>query len=133
MTVAVTRVTGNGAIAPRTLPNLRRSRSVPVCCYGNTPRVRSRRKQAARTRTMLLHYLRAGLANLRIRKQTAVINVIGLTLGLTCFVIAYVMSAYLASADRHFAKSDRIYVIQERVVAPGEDTANPFFTSTPPA
>src|SRR5262245_11336584 len=82
---------------------------------------------------MLLHYLRAALANLRIRKQTALINVIGLTLGLTCFVLAYVMSEYLASADRHFASSDRIYVIQERVVAPGEDTSKPFFTSTPPA
>ena len=75
---------------------------------------------------MLLHYLRAALAKLRLGKQTTLINVAGLALGLTCFIVAYVGAAYLASADRHFANVDRIYVLQQRIVAPGEDTAQPF-------
>lgn len=80
---------------------------------------------------MLLHYLRSALASLKLRKQTTLINVIGLTLGFTCFIVAHVLAGFLASADRHFANIDRIYMIQQRVVAPGDDSAKPFFTSTP--
>ncbi len=79
---------------------------------------------------MLLHYLRAALANLRLGKQTTLINVAGLALGLTCFIVAYVVAAYLASADRHFANVDRIYVVQQRAVAPGDDTAQPFVAAS---
>jgi putative ABC transport system permease protein len=75
---------------------------------------------------MLFHFLRAALANLRLGKQTTLINVAGLSLGLTCFIVAYVCAAYLASADRHFPNADRIYVMQQRIVASGEDAARPF-------
>ena len=82
---------------------------------------------------MLLHYLRAALASLRLSKQTTLINIVGLTLGLTCFILAYVLSAYQASADSHHARSSRIYVVQQRTVAPGEDSAKAFLPSASPS
>ncbi|HZF27536.1 MAG TPA: FtsX-like permease family protein [Gammaproteobacteria bacterium] len=78
---------------------------------------------------MLALYLRSALARLRFGKQIAAINIIGLTLGFTCFVIGYVVSEYLRSADQHMANIDRIYVVQQRNVWPGEDTAKAFSPS----
>ncbi|HEX5048849.1 MAG TPA: FtsX-like permease family protein [Gammaproteobacteria bacterium] len=78
---------------------------------------------------MLTLYLRAALARLRFGKQIAAINVIGLTLGFTCFVTGYVVSDYLRSADGQMANIDRIYLVEQRNVQPGDDTAKPFSPS----
>lgn len=78
---------------------------------------------------MLSLYLRSALARLRFGKQIAAINIIGLTLGFTCFVIGYVVSEYLRNADRDMANIDRIYLVEQRNVRPGEDTAKPFSPS----
>jgi putative ABC transport system permease protein len=75
---------------------------------------------------MFALYLRAALANLRLRKVTALINICGLTLGISCFVIAFAVADYFEHANREFANADRIYVLEQRNVAPGDDTAALF-------
>lgn len=75
---------------------------------------------------MLILYVRAALANLRLHKATAVINVVGLTLGITCFVIAFAVADYFENADSYHANAERIYVLQQRNVVPGDDSAALF-------
>jgi putative ABC transport system permease protein len=78
---------------------------------------------------MFVLYVRAALANLRLRKATALINICGLTLGITCFVIAFAVADYFQHVNREFANAGRIYVLEQRNLAPGDDTAAPFSPS----
>jgi hypothetical protein len=48
---------------------------------------------------------------------------------MTCFVIAFAVRRYLGHVNREFANADRIYVLEERNVAPGDDTAALFSPS----
>lgn len=78
---------------------------------------------------MLLLYFRAAVANLRLHRATALINICGLTLGISCFVIAFAVADYFARVNREFANGERIYVLEQRNVAPGADTAALFAPS----
>jgi putative ABC transport system permease protein len=78
---------------------------------------------------MLVLYVRAALAHLRLHKATALINISGLTLGISCFVIAFAVADYFGHVNREFANADRIYVLEQRNVAPGDDTAALFSPS----
>ena len=48
---------------------------------------------------MVILYIRAALANLRVHKATSVINVVGLTLGIACFVLAFAAADYILFVD----------------------------------
>ena len=78
---------------------------------------------------MFVLYLRAALANLRLHKATALINITGLTLGISCFVLAFAVADHFTHVNREFANAGRIYVLQQRNVAPGDDTAALFSPS----
>jgi putative ABC transport system permease protein len=78
---------------------------------------------------MLAIYFRSALAHLRLHKAIALINISGLTLGMTCFVIAFALADYFEHVNREFANADRIYVLEQRNVAPGDDTAALFSPS----
>jgi putative ABC transport system permease protein len=78
---------------------------------------------------MLVLYFRAALASLRLHKAIALINICGLTLGMTCFMIAFAVADYFEHVNREFANADRIYVLEQRNVAPGDDTAALFSPS----
>jgi putative ABC transport system permease protein len=78
---------------------------------------------------MFIFYFRAAIANLRLNKAIALINVSGLTLGIACFVIAFAVADYLDHVDREFANAERTYVLEQRNVAPGDDTAALFSPS----
>ena len=78
---------------------------------------------------MLALYLRSALAHLRLHKAIALINISGLTLGMACFVIAFAISDYFEHVNREFTNADRIYVLEQRNVAPGDDTAALFSPS----
>jgi putative ABC transport system permease protein len=82
---------------------------------------------------MIYHCWRMAIATLRRHGPTTLINLIGLMLGFTCFIMAHAAQTYFRSADRQFANFDRIYFVQQRVVAPGKDTAAPFMASASPA
>ena len=63
---------------------------------------------------MLIHYLRTVWRSFRTRKPHTFVNVLGLALGFTCFVSAYVFVHYVHSADQHFPDADRIHVVFQR-------------------
>ena len=62
---------------------------------------------------MFKHYLLTALRHCGRYRLTTALNVLGLSLGLVCFVAAYATVIYLRSADRHYLNSDRIYMISE--------------------
>jgi putative ABC transport system permease protein len=60
---------------------------------------------------VISHYLSIALRNLRRSPFTAAVNVFTLALGLVAFVAAYAVVAYWGNSDRHFANTDRTFVI----------------------
>src|SRR5690606_35288225 len=61
--------------------------------------------------TMLTHYLRIAARQLRRSPASAVVNVLTLALGLTCFVAASAVVGFWERAEQHFANADRTYVV----------------------
>ena len=80
---------------------------------------------------MLILYVRAAFAQLRLHKATALINVAGLTLGITCFVLAFAAADYILFVDGDHENAERTYVVQQRNVAPGDDSAAFFSAASP--
>ena len=58
---------------------------------------------------MIKNYLITALRNLSRNKTYAVINITGLSIGISCAVIAYLMVSYMTGFDRNHSKRDRIY------------------------
>lgn len=65
---------------------------------------------------MLENYFKTALRNLLHQKSNTVINIAGLTLGITCSLVLYLIVSYHNSFDTHHTKKDRIY----RVVTESE-------------
>jgi putative ABC transport system permease protein len=80
---------------------------------------------------MFNHYLTTALRYFGRNKFTTSINVVCLTLGMTCFAAAYGVVAWFTNADRHYANSDHIFFISEGLQAKGTTTgaASSPFTS----
>lgn len=76
---------------------------------------------------MVGHYLTVALRNFRRHKVNTGIKIIALSLGLACFLSAYIVSTYFARVDTQFAKSDRIAVIDQQVIWPNAKVTFPFF------
>ena len=64
---------------------------------------------------MLGHYLATAYRTFRRRPVTTAVNVIALSLGLTCFVAAYAVVSYWDHAEQGFAKADRTYVMTGKI------------------
>ena len=79
---------------------------------------------------MIGHYVALALRNFRRRKTSTAIKVVALSLGLACFVSAYLISDYFQSVDAGFAKANRTYVVRTSLRWPGAGTQVPFETST---
>src|SRR5262245_32026155 len=60
---------------------------------------------------MLGHYITVGLRSLRRTPLTTGVNLVALALGLAAFVAAYGVVSYWDRSERHFANSDRTYVV----------------------
>lgn len=60
---------------------------------------------------MIGHYLQAALRTFRRTPVATAINVLALSLGLTCFVVAYAVVGYWGHAESSFSKADRTYAI----------------------
>src|SRR5688572_23199963 len=65
---------------------------------------------------MLKNYFVTALRNMMREKGVAVINIAGLTLGITCSLILFLMVKHILSFDTFHSKKDRIY----RVVSESE-------------
>jgi putative ABC transport system permease protein len=66
---------------------------------------------------MFKHYLTTAWRSFRSSPYIATVNVVGLALGLACFIAAYSTVTYFRSGDRHFDNADRIYAIAQRQVS----------------
>lgn len=59
--------------------------------------------------SMFKNYFKTALRNLLREKSSTFINIAGLTLGITCSLILFLMVTYMASFDTFHSKRDRIY------------------------
>ena len=73
----------------------------------------------------LKHYVRAPMI-------TAV-NILGLALGLACFLTAWGMSSYWNQSDSHFETSDRIYILTQQFQADGNSPRSNPVSASPAA
>ena len=80
---------------------------------------------------MIRHYLTAALRNFRRRPVATGINVLALSLGLTCFMIAYAVVNYWGHAEHQFAKADRTYVMTESFALRDGSTSSGALPSVP--
>jgi putative ABC transport system permease protein len=63
---------------------------------------------------MLAHYLRSAWGNFLRSKVTTLLSVVGLAIGLTCFIVASGALSYIRSADRSLPNPDRVVMIWQR-------------------
>ncbi|MGD2134199.1 MAG: ABC transporter permease [Maricaulaceae bacterium] len=75
---------------------------------------------------MLRHYLTAALGKFTRSPFTTAANVLTLALGLACFIAAYGIATYWMSADTHFAKADRTYVVGQSITPNDQPQENPI-------
>jgi len=74
---------------------------------------------------MFKHYLTTALRYFGRNKFTTTINVLCLAMGMTCFAAAYGVVAWFTNADRHYANSDRTFVVTETLNAKGSTAGVP--------
>lgn len=60
---------------------------------------------------MLLSYIKIALRNLTKNRLYAAINVLGLAIGLTVFLLSLILTAYELNHDQMFSQRDRIYTV----------------------
>ena len=69
---------------------------------------------------MWKNYLKIAFRNLIREKGYSLINIVGLSLGLACFILLYLYSQHELSFDRFHSKSDRIYRLLQEVNDPDQ-------------
>lgn len=78
---------------------------------------------------MVRNYIIIALRNLQRNKLYTVINILGLAVGITCFVLIMLFVQDELSYDRFHTKADRIYRLIEKIELEGqgeESSSNPF-------
>lgn len=74
---------------------------------------------------MLRNYLITAFRNLFRQRGSTLINISGLTLGITCSLVLFLLVRHLSSFDNYHAKRDRIY----RVVTESDGNSGKFHTA----
>lgn len=80
---------------------------------------------------MIRNYLRIALRNMKRNPLYATVNVLGLSVGLACFLLILLFIRDELSFDRYHSKADRIYRLVEKIDLEGqgeESSSNPFPT-----
>jgi putative ABC transport system permease protein len=75
--------------------------------------------------TMLKHYTETALRHFARHKTTTLINVVGLFLGMVCFLGAHSAAQFLSNSDSYFANGDRIFVLKQKYIPPGSNMTIP--------
>ncbi|MGB8192854.1 MAG: ABC transporter permease [Chitinophagaceae bacterium] len=70
---------------------------------------------------MIRHYLKIALRNVAKQKGLALINILGLSIGLACFTLFLLYSVNEFSFDRFHAKGDNIYRVYRWIAPMGEE------------
>jgi putative ABC transport system permease protein len=82
---------------------------------------------------VLKHYFVTALRNFSRFRLTTTVNVVGLALGLVCFIATYVFLDGLLKSDTHYPKAGRIYALtQEMWTSPTERMIPAFPQVAPP-
>ncbi len=76
--------------------------------------------------SMLRNYLHIAVRNLFRQKGFAIINILGLSLGITCFILIALYIQDELSFDRFHEKADRIYRVTERIGTAEHSSSQPF-------
>lgn len=77
---------------------------------------------------MFQNYLKTAMRNLMRAKGSSFLNIAGLTLGITCSLVLFLMVKHLATFDRYHTNRDRIY----RVVTQMDGNNKRFYTAGVP-
>ncbi|MBD0367768.1 MAG: ABC transporter permease, partial [Flavisolibacter sp.] len=81
---------------------------------------------------MIKHYVKVALRNLVKQKRLSFINIIGLSIGLACFILFMLFAVNEFSYDRFHKKADNIYRVCEWVQGmPGREPRGDAFGGTP--
>lgn len=79
---------------------------------------------------MIRNYLKISLRNLWRNRKVSVISIIGLSIGLACSLVLFLLVSYLFSFDRYHVKADRTYWIvtdiEQENVLPTDATPRPL-------
>jgi len=81
---------------------------------------------------MLKNYLTVAFRSLIRNKVYSAINILGLTVGITCFMVIAIFVHNELRYDRFHSKADRIYRVCEKIDAQGQgenSSSNPFFVA----
>lgn len=70
---------------------------------------------------MLQNYLKIAVRNLRKNRTYALINIVGLALGLSCALLVFALVRYHYQTDRHHHNYDRIYQFTTHFSTPGDE------------
>ncbi len=82
---------------------------------------------------MISHYLLVALRGFRKRKVATAIKILALSLGLSCFLGAYMVADYFEHTDTQWKNSDRIVTFREQIIVPSSDAKFPALPLTSPA
>jgi putative ABC transport system permease protein len=83
---------------------------------------------------VLKHYFVTALRNFWRFRVTTTVNVVGLALGLVCFIATYVFLDALLKSDTHYPKAARIYAMTQEIwTTPTERMVPAFPNVAPPA
>jgi putative ABC transport system permease protein len=69
---------------------------------------------------MLQNFLKIAFRNLSRRKSYAILNILGLTVGISCCLLIFTYVAYERSYDNFNEKADRIYRVQDEEYTNGK-------------
>ena len=81
---------------------------------------------------MIGHYLLVAFRGFRKRKIATAIKILALSLGLSCFLGAYIVAYYFDHTDSQWKNSDRIVTFREQIVVPSSDAKFPALPLTSP-
>jgi putative ABC transport system permease protein len=81
------------------------------------------------TQKMLKNYLKTAFRNLLREKSSTLINISGLTMGITCSLVLFLLIRYLSSFDNYHSRRDRIY----RVVNQSDGNQGKNYTAGVPS
>jgi putative ABC transport system permease protein len=82
---------------------------------------------------MLQHYLSTAWRNLRRVPLISGIHLVGLSLGLACFIGTFAAVRYIDSSDKQYETADRAYTITQRVYSPARNFDTGARAGTAPA
>ncbi len=74
---------------------------------------------------MLKNYFTTAIRNLSRNRSYALINVLGLSIGISCAIIAFLMVNYMTGFDKYHTKKDRIYRIVTKSIDNAREDTNP--------